>query len=78
MTARDILAKRLTQRLAGRKIKCVRYALDDEVKAMGFHDAPVIIELDDGNIFYPLSDDEGNGPGALATTYEGFETIGVW
>jgi hypothetical protein len=56
--------------LFGKKITGVRYMSDEEAEQLGWDEKCVVIELDDGNIIYPSSDDEGNNAGALFTNDE--------
>ena len=53
--------------LKGRKIVSARYVGGVD------HDAGMVLEirLDSGVRVYPMSDDEGNSPGALHATYPG-------
>lgn len=53
------------QHLVGRKIVAARYMTDKEVNDMGWGCKPVVFQLDDGSVWFPSQDDEGNGPGAL-------------
>lgn len=59
------------QQLVGRKIVAVRYMPEDEADEYGWDMRGVTILLDDGVLLVPMRDDEGNGPGALATSLEG-------
>tara|TARA_B100000497_G_scaffold66439_2_gene75066 strand:+ start:10353 stop:10994 length:642 start_codon:yes stop_codon:yes gene_type:complete len=54
------------QYLVGLRIIEVRYATPQEVKDMGWYSAPIVIQLSDGTVMYPQSDDEGNDGGALS------------
>ena len=51
--------------LKGRTIKDVRYMELDEASGLGWHSRALVIELDNGTLLYPSSDDEGNDAGAL-------------
>lgn len=53
------------QPLVGRTIKRVRYMQPDEVAEFGWCGCPVVLELDDGTLLYPVRDDEGNDAGML-------------
>ena len=55
-------AKRLFQ---GKRIIEARYMTDEEMTAMAWYRRAVVLVLDDGSIFCPSADDEGNGPGAI-------------
>jgi len=49
--------------LIGRKIVCVRPITEQEREDEGWdndHSATSVIELDNGTLIYPSSDDEGN------------------
>lgn len=51
--------------LQGRTIKAVSYMSPTEAESAGFEQRPVAIELDNGLLFFPQMDDEGNDAGAL-------------
>lgn len=51
--------------LLNRKIVSVRYMTQEEADNCGFYRKSIVIELDDGTLFYPSSDDEGNDAGAI-------------
>jgi hypothetical protein len=70
-------ADEVSAKLVGRKIVKVRYMSKKEVNDCGWYNAAVIIKLDDGTMIYPMSDDEGNNAGALATTNEDLSVIPV-
>jgi hypothetical protein len=53
--------------LVNRKITAVRYMTQEEADNMGFISRSVVIQLDDGNLVFPVADDEGNDAGALFT-----------
>jgi hypothetical protein len=53
------------QPLVGRRIAAVRWLGDDEVEELGWTEAPIALQLDDGTLLWPSQDDEGNGAGAL-------------
>lgn len=63
--------------LVGRKIKAVRYLLPEEVQNLGWYARSVVIELDNGVLVWPSSDDEGNDAGALFTTDDRADTLPV-
>ncbi len=67
--------KRVAKELVGRKIVKVRYLTDEE--AGDWWKVPMAIQLDNGKWLTPMSDDEGNNGGALATTIEGLPCIPV-
>lgn len=56
--------------LLGRRIVNVRYLSETEMEEIGWEDRCVVMVLDDGNIVYPSSDDEGNRAGSLFTNNE--------
>ena len=56
--------------LVGRKIVMARYMSEDERTSMGWRNRPIVLQLDDGNMIYPSSDDEGNAAGAMFTNSE--------
>jgi len=51
--------------LLGRTIVGVRYLTDKEVEDMGWYQSSVVFILDNGSLFFPSADDEGNDAGAL-------------
>ena len=55
------------KQLVGRKIVACFYMTAEDAEAVGFHQRPIVLRLDDGNIIYPSRDDEGNDAGALFT-----------
>lgn len=66
------------KQLVGRTIKSVLYMDNESAEEMGWYSRPIVIELDDGTQLIPMSDDEGNNGGALATSLDGeLATIGV-
>lgn len=68
----------ISDKLVGKTIKEVRYISDKEARGMDWHARSVAIQLSDGEWVFPMQDDEGNGPGALSTTYEDLPTIPVF
>lgn len=56
------LAKTIFQ---GKRIKQVRYATEEETEGLGWSDDVIIFETEDGTLFYPSKDSEGNGPGVM-------------
>jgi hypothetical protein len=63
-------AKVATDLLVGRTIVRARYMSEDERESMGWRSRPVVLQLDDGNMIYASSDDEGNDAGAMFTNSE--------
>jgi len=55
------------KQLQGRTITKVRYLTKIEAEKMGWSDRCVVLQLDNGNLLLPSSDDEGNNAGALFT-----------
>jgi len=52
--------------LIGRKIIDVRGMYPEEMQLFLWHGEPgVVMTLDDGTLFIPMMDEEGNGPGRL-------------
>lgn len=56
------LAKKV---LLGKKIVMVRYMTESEMSETGFQNTGLIIELEDGTIFWPTSDNDGTNSGAI-------------
>lgn len=69
--------KKAASVLVGRTIKRVRYLTPKEVESLGWYSRSVVIELDNGVLVWPSSDDEGNDAGALFTTDERVDTLPV-
>lgn len=63
--------------LVGKKITSVRYLTPQEADQLGFYRSPILIELEGGIQLTPMSDDEGNDAGSIATNITGLETIPV-
>jgi len=57
--------------LLGRKIIAVNYLTEKDMENLGWYNAGVVIKLDDGTVFYPSTDDEGNDAGAIHYQKEG-------
>lgn len=51
--------------LVGRTIKAVRYTTQKECEGLDWGASAIVLELDDGTLLFPSSDDEGNSAGAL-------------
>jgi hypothetical protein len=51
--------------LVGRTITRVRWLTEKEMQEMDWHEACIVLQLDDGTMLLPSRDDEGNGAGAL-------------
>lgn len=57
------LAKKIFE---GKRIKQVRYASEEEMLGLGWDGEDVtVFETEDGTLFYPSQDGEGNGPGVM-------------
>jgi hypothetical protein len=69
--------ERCAKHLVGKTIKKVGYLTEKEKESMYWHTTSLVIEFTDGSYIFPMTDDEGNGAGALATSFEGLETIPV-
>lgn len=76
-TARKQWGEAAAKRLEGRTITAVCYMTGDETKAADWHASALVLILDDGNFVFPMRDDEGNGPGALATSFDDLPTLPV-
>lgn len=63
--------------LKGRKIVGVRYLTEEERDDLGWFSRPVVIFLDNGEYIFPMSDDEGNDAGALATSFDDVAVLPV-
>lgn len=67
--------KKAEEALVGKKIVGVRYMTDKEMTANDFYKKGIVIELSDNQIIYPLQDEEGNGPGAMGTSFTFIQII---
>jgi hypothetical protein len=65
------------KQLLNRKIVDVRYLTDEEIEGLGWDEKAIVMILDDGNMIYPSSDDEGNSAGALFTCNSDQPTLPV-
>ena len=65
------------KQLLNRKIVDVRYLTDEEMEGLGWDEKAIVMILDDGNMIYPSSDDEGNSAGALFTCNSDQPTLPV-
>ena len=65
----------VAKKLLGRKIVGVKYLSPTDTHEMGWAHSAVVLILDDGHELMPMYDDEGNGAGAIATTYSSLTTI---
>lgn len=51
--------------LKGKKIVDIRYASEEEVEAMGWSEDFIVFTMEDGTMFYPSKDHEGNDAGVI-------------
>ena len=72
-----IWVKETERKFIGRRITGVRYMTASEVAAAGWGRSSVVLSLDDGALIHPMSDDEGNEAGSLATTYDDLPVLPV-
>ena len=63
--------------LVGRTIVKVEYLTQEEADKNCWYKRPIALVLDDGNWLIPMSDDEGNDGGAIATSFKELDTIPV-
>lgn len=68
---------KIADKLVGKKIKAVEYLTEKESNEMMWNGRPIIIIFDDDSYIFPMSDDEGNDAGALATSFTDLSTIPV-
>jgi len=66
---RDTL-ENIKKAIVGKTIKDVRYMTDAELKENDWHEAGIVLILEDGHILYPLSDNYEESPGALGTSFK--------
>jgi len=67
-----------SNQLLGRRIVGVRYMTIPEMQQQFWQSRALVIELDDGNLIFPATDDEGNDAGVLFTTNETNPVIPAW
>ena len=83
MTVRKDWDTIATDFLVGKTIKQARYLFKEEMDNCfgedegGAYKVPLIIEFTDGSWIFPMSDDEGNDGGALATSSQEEPTLPV-
>lgn len=70
-------AAKVREHLVGRTITDVQYLPAREQNEMMWDRSGIVLILDDGNSVYPSQDDEGNGPGALFTSFEDLPIVPV-
>jgi len=63
--------------LVGKKVSSITYMTEDQCEANLWYSRPVVIIFDDDSYIIPLSDDEGNNAGALATSDDELPIIPV-
>lgn len=63
--------------LVGKTIKKIEYLTKEEARECGWNSIPLVIIFDDGSYIFPMSDDEGNNGGAMATSSKELPTIPV-
>ena len=76
-TPEKVWGDRAAKLLVGRKIVAARYMTPEDMDGLGWDRKALVLELDDGHLLFPSSDDEGNDAGALFTTYEECDTFPV-
>jgi hypothetical protein len=69
------LTKHASKYLKGRTIVNVRYMTLEEKELLNWLFRPVVLELDNGTILYPVEDDEGNDGGAVFANTVKEETV---
>ena len=51
--------------LKGKKIVEIRYITQDELDVMGWSESCIVFIMEDGTMFYPSKDHEGNDAGVI-------------
>ena len=69
--------KDIKKLLVGKKIVDIDYLTEKELDEIGWSRSAAVFTLNDGQIIYASQDDEGNGPGAIFTSYEKLPIIPV-
>ena len=67
---------KVKKQMLGRTITNIRFMSEQECDNNMWDKRGVVIELDDGNILYPMCDEEGNNSGVIATSYKDLNVIG--
>lgn len=76
-TPEIVWTTRARRALAGRSITDVRYLKPREAEALGWDSRGAVIVLDNGHLLWPAADDEGNGAGALFTSFDDLPTLPI-
>jgi hypothetical protein len=63
--------------IVGKKVAGITYMTEAQAEENLWYSRPVVIIFDDGSYIIPLSDDEGNNAGALATSDDSLPIIPV-
>ena len=69
--------RKLQRMLLGQKVKEIRWLTKEEADESGWYYQPIQITFENGVMLAPMSDDEGNEAGAMATNIPKMETIWV-
>lgn len=69
--------ERISAALVGKTIVKVEYLSPKETEDNYWYKRPIAITFDDGTWLIPMSDDEGNDGGSLATSIDELPTIPV-
>lgn len=77
MSFEQEIVTKLRTALVGKTVKEVGFMRKDDQVDMGWGYRPIVLTFEDGNYIFPMADDEGNEAGALATSVESCETVGV-
>ena len=67
--------KEASELLVGKTIVSVRYMTADELQEVGWGCNALVVELSDGTLVWPMSDEAGNDAGVLQTTDNKLPTI---
>lgn len=67
----------LRKELIGKRVTDVGYMRKEDQVDMGWGYRPIVLSFEGGQYLFPMADDEGNDAGAMATSVEGAETVGV-
>ena len=70
--------KDINTMLVGQTIKECRLMTQEELEATGWESRAVVIQFKSGHSIFASQDDEGNGPGAIFTTFKKLPTIPVF
>lgn len=73
--ATEAWTKKASELLVGKTIVSVRYMTAEELQELGWVRSTLVVELSDGTLVWPMTDEAGNDAGVLQTTNNQLPTI---